>query len=119
MQDADCLHSELTAYSIWIIVKKLCAAIMDKETGICEERKIMYLNRLVSHEMKGSYVKALLQCYNGLTHTDIRYLLCFAIEMEYSDIQILFHIEKKTVYSVRYRIRKKLKNYKEVIGVLL
>lgn len=111
MQDVELLTSGLTEFSILEIVKKLCAAIIDNETGICNERKIEYLNRFSFYKMKGEQTRAILQYYDILTHTDIKYLLCFTIGMEYGDIQNLFHIEKKTVYSVRYRIRKKLRSH--------
>lgn len=109
MQNTEFLNSELTEYSILVIIKKLCAVIVDSEASISDERKVKYLHRLASYQIKGEEGKAILQCYHVLTHTDIRYLLCFAIGMEYGDIQTLFHIERKTIYSVRYRIRKKLK----------
>lgn len=118
MQSTELLNSELTEYSILVIVKKLCALIVDPETGIGDERKVEYLHRLASYQIKGEEGKALLQCYHVLTHTDIRYLLCFTIGMEYEDIQTLFHIEKKTIYSVRYRIRKKLKKQGGVMWLL-
>lgn len=118
MQSTELLNSELTEYSILVIVKKLCALIVDPEAGIGDERKVRYLHRLASYQIKGEEGKALLQCYHVLTHTDIRYLLCFTIGMEYEDIQTLFHIEKKTIYSVRYRIRKKLKKQGGVMWLL-
>jgi hypothetical protein len=38
---------------------------------------------------------------------DVRYLLCFAIDMKTTDIATMFNIEPASVNTVRYRIRKK------------
>lgn len=42
-----------------------------------------------------------------LTNMDKRYLLCFAAGMTVEQIAHLFHIEPASVYTVRYRLRKK------------
>ena len=48
-------------------------------------------------------------CARGsrLTNMDKRYILCFAAEMSVEDVANLFHIEPASVYTVRYRLRKK------------
>lgn len=48
-------------------------------------------------------------CAQGsrLTNMDKRYILCFAAEMSVEDVANLFHIEPVSVYTVRYRLRKK------------
>ena len=48
-------------------------------------------------------------CAQGsrLTNMDKRYILCFAAEMSVEDVANLFHIEPASVYTVRYRLRKK------------
>ena len=38
---------------------------------------------------------------------DKRYILCFAAGMSVEDVADLFHIEPASVYTVRYRLRKK------------
>lgn len=42
-----------------------------------------------------------------LTNMDKRYILCFAAGMSADQIAHLFHIETASVYTVRYRLRKK------------
>ena len=44
---------------------------------------------------------------NRLTNMDKRYILCFAAGMSVEEIADLFHIEPASVYTVRYRLRKK------------
>ena len=44
---------------------------------------------------------------NRLTNMDKRYILCFASGMSVEDVADLFHIEPASVYTVRYRLRKK------------
>ena len=48
-------------------------------------------------------------CAQGsrLTNMDKRYILCFAAEMSVENVANLFHIEPASVYTVRYRLRKK------------
>ena len=45
-----------------------------------------------------------------LTNTNLRYILCFLINMEVRDIAALFSVDASTVYSVRYRLRKLFKH---------
>ena len=44
---------------------------------------------------------------NRLTNMDKRYILCFAAGMSVEEVADLFHIEPASVYTVRYRLRKK------------
>jgi len=42
-----------------------------------------------------------------ITATDMKYIICFAAEMDVKDICLLFNIEPTSVHTVRYRIKKK------------
>lgn len=53
MQNTEFLNSGLTEYSILVIIKKLCAVIVDSEANISDERKVKYLHRLASYQIKG------------------------------------------------------------------
>ena len=44
---------------------------------------------------------------NRLTNMDKRYILCIAAGMSVEEVADLFHIEPASVYTVRYRLRKK------------
>jgi len=37
----------------------------------------------------------------------MKYIICFAIEMEVQDMSLLFNVEPASIYTVRYRIKKK------------
>ena len=43
-----------------------------------------------------------------ITSMDMKYILCFAAIMDVKDIGLLFNVDPASVYTVRYRIRKKL-----------
>jgi hypothetical protein len=43
----------------------------------------------------------------SITGMDMKYIICFAADIEVKDISLLFNIEPASVYTVRYRIRKK------------
>ena len=42
-----------------------------------------------------------------ITGMDMKYLICFAADIDAKDISLLFNIEPASVHTVRYRIRKK------------
>jgi hypothetical protein len=42
-----------------------------------------------------------------ISNTDMRYIICFAIDMEVKDMSLLFNVEPASIRSVRYRIKKK------------
>lgn len=44
-----------------------------------------------------------------LTPMDMKYIVCFSIGMDVQDISAIFNIEPASVYTVRYRIKKKSK----------
>lgn len=119
MLNSENMNMELTRLSVSVILKKLCTHIASAEAKISDSRKEEYLARLASYDSNDELLKVVQQCHDVLTHTDIQYLLCFIIEMEYDDIINLFNIEKSTLYTVRYRIRKKLKNYGGAISLVL
>ena len=40
----------------------------------------------------------------------MKYILCFYIDMMVRDISLTFNVEVASIYTVRYRIRKKFKD---------
>jgi len=71
-----------------------------------KDTKAMYLERLANVD-----VKLLEQAYQTskvkITAMDMKYIICFAADMDAKDISLLFNIEPASVHTVRYRIRKK------------
>ncbi len=45
-----------------------------------------------------------------LTNTNLRYILCFLINMDVQNTATLFCVDTSTIYSVRYRLRKLFKH---------
>lgn len=79
-------------------------------SSISDERKSLYGRKLASIVEDDSVLEALCLYNDKTTITDVKYLLCFFIGMSVIDISRLFNIETNSVYTVRYRIRKKLKD---------
>lgn len=44
-----------------------------------------------------------------MTQMDVKYILCFYLEFDARDIAAIFNVEPASVYTVRYRLRKKFK----------
>ena len=40
---------------------------------------------------------------------DMKYILCFAIDMDVKDMSLLFNVEPASIRTVRYRIKKKFR----------
>jgi len=48
-----------------------------------------------------------LSVHDKISNMDMKYIICFAIEMEVQDMSLLFNVEPASIYTVRYRIKKK------------
>ena len=68
-----------------------------------------YKSQSISHLQALNWENLAQLCTRGnrLTNMDKRYILCFAAGMSVEDVADLFHIEPASVYTVRYRLRKK------------
>ncbi|MDL2254655.1 tetratricopeptide repeat protein [Bacteroidales bacterium OttesenSCG-928-J16] len=42
-----------------------------------------------------------------VTNMDMKYIICFAADMDVKDVSLIFNVEPASVYTVRYRIKKK------------
>ncbi|MDR0835373.1 MAG: hypothetical protein LBN11_02180, partial [Tannerella sp.] len=45
-----------------------------------------------------------------ITNMDMKYIICFAIDMDTKDMCLLFNVELPSIHTVRYRIKKKFSN---------
>ena len=71
-----------------------------------KEDKKIYLERLSKMDSKlfeNAYQNSKLK----ITGMDMKYIICFAANIDVKDICLLFHIEPASVHTVRYRIKKK------------
>jgi hypothetical protein len=53
-----------------------------------------------------------------MTGMDIKYIICFAADMDTKDISLIFNVEPASVNTVRYRIRKKCSKNDAVLAIL-
>jgi len=44
-----------------------------------------------------------------ISNMDMKYLICFAIDMEVEDMTLIFNVQPTSIHTVRYRIKKKFK----------
>ena len=72
-------------------------------------RKKIYLDRL--SRLDGKVFDSLHQdADTKITAMDMKYLVCFAVDMDVKDIGLVFNVDPASVRTVRYRIRKKLRS---------
>lgn len=68
-----------------------------------------YLDKIHAVDV-GELEKLFLPVSGKMTAMDMKYTLCFYINMDAKDIGTMFCVEPASVYTVRYRIRKKFKD---------
>ena len=76
---------------------------------LTEEQKNDYLTKLKSlnaDELERNFA----QVSAKMTVMDVKYTLCFYINMDARDIASIFNVEPASVYTVRYRLRKKFRD---------
>jgi rRNA maturation endonuclease Nob1 len=44
-----------------------------------------------------------------ISNMDMKYIICFAIDMEVEDMSLLFNVQPASIHTVRYRIKKKFR----------
>lgn len=88
-------------------------------TGAIEKIAQLITNSLIEKDTQQNYLQRLdtiktdlleqayLNANEKITNMDMKYIICFYIEMEVKDITLLFNIEHASVHTVRYRIKKK------------
>jgi hypothetical protein len=87
---------------------------VEKITGIIETsvivpaKKEQYFATLKGKHF-GILENTIASCTGKITAMDLKYTVCFAIDMDVKDIALMFNIEPASVYTVRYRIRRKYK----------
>lgn len=86
------------------IVEKLGKLIM--KSNIKKSEKERYINQLAELDIE-MMEQGFLTADEKISNMDMKYLVCFAIDMDTTDISQLFNIAPTSIYTVRYRIRKK------------
>ena len=87
-----------------IMIEKLTDWI--SKSGMEEAKKNTYIRQLSELD-----IDALEQGYlttdEKISNMDMKYIICFASDMDVKDMSILFNVEPASIRSVRYRIKKK------------
>ena len=83
------------------IAQAVSASVIEKD------EKKSYLERLSKIDFK-MFEKAYQTSKTKITGMDMKYLICFAADIDVKDISLLFNIEPASVHTVRYRLRKKI-----------
>lgn len=65
-----------------------------------------YLNAL-AHFDKKRFEEVGHMARRALTESDKRYMICFIVGMSITDIATIFHVEPTSLYTMKYRIKKK------------
>lgn len=94
---------------------------------IVEQLKESIAHSIISHSGKNIYFerldlfktaefeKQVILVKDKLTNIDIKYIICFLIEMDIKDVSLLFNVEVSSIYNVRSRLRRKIKDVFPVI----
>ena len=72
-----------------------------------KSRYLEKLDGLNVAELDGVFAPA----RDKMTQMDLKYTVCFYAGMETSDIAAMMNVEQASVYTVRYRLKKKFKEY--------
>ena len=81
-----------------------------KGSALDDGAKSRYLEKLDGlnvAELDGVFAPA----RDKMTQMDLKYTVCFYAGMETSDIAAMMNVEQASVYTVRYRLKKKFKEY--------
>ena len=101
-QTINTLESKTDVDPLMILVDELVEQLLNG-------RKRAYVESAVTHlrNLDLNHIQSLLSHAKKLTTMDKRYILCFAAGMTVENIADLMSLEPASVYTVRYRLRKK------------
>jgi hypothetical protein len=80
------------------------------------DNKKQYLDRLSKLDPK--LLVGAMHASPLLTTMDIKYIICFAADLDTKDISLIFNVEPASVNTVRYRIRKKCAKDESVRAII-
>lgn len=92
-----------TIYNVLMLrlKRRVQMSILEKEH---KEKVLKVMDTLSEY----AFIELLSDVYEKLTFLNLEYLVCFFLSIETRSIAIIFNIDYQTVYSVHYRMRKKL-----------
>lgn len=118
LQELDTIKSQYTSLKEVVNAQQISHLFekgLDKMKTIVAEAQIEesirneYLKRLSAtnpNNLEQQFATSL----PAMTPMDVKYILCFYLEFEARDIATIFNVEPASVYTVRYRLRKKFRD---------
>ena len=94
------LEQKTTQIMIGKISDRISKSVLKKT------KKDTYLQQLSELDID-TLEQSFLSAHEKISSMDMKYIICFIINMEVQDISLLFNIDTSSVYTVRYRIKKK------------
>lgn len=98
----------ISATAVSAVVHKIIDRIT--HASLPPDLKKIYCERLSGLEQDENIIRILFSGDYNITPMDVKYILCFHIDMAPSHISQTFSVEVASVYTVRYRIRKKFRD---------
>jgi tetratricopeptide (TPR) repeat protein len=107
--EADNMRQALQSLESKTDIDPLQALVDEIMVQLESGRKLSYASRTIQQlrSLDLSHVQVLLGHGKKITVMDKRYVLCFASGMSVDEIADFFNLEPATIYTVRYRLRKK------------
>lgn len=100
------IESKQISRNFEIGVEKMKAIVMAARLdSFVRDEYIKRLSDIDLIELERQFATSISQ----MTQMDVKYILCFYLEFEARDIATIFNVEPASVYTVRYRLRKKFK----------
>ena len=105
----------LQTSSVHLIAEQVIQML--NESVLEQEKKKRYGDALLSLNEE-AFDKAFIVEKGNITNMDMKYILCFAANMDTIDTGIVFNIEPASVRTVRYRIKKKINNKNSIFSLI-
>jgi hypothetical protein len=116
-------HNEQMAQAYKDELKRIKQQLEQKPTKAMISKLAEWISKSVMEKTtKNAYIKQLseldidmleqgyLATDEKITNIDMKYIICFAIDMDTKDMCLLFNVEPNSIHTVRYRIKKKFSN---------
>ncbi len=100
-QEFEILQNEFPCLQQWSLVKEKV-----NRSSINERMKSHYL-LILSRFDYARFEEIRKMSSKHITNIDTRYMICFSVGISTSDIAKIFDVEQASVYTMRYRLRKK------------
>lgn len=118
LQELDTIKSQYTSLKEVVNAQQISHLF---EKGL-EKMKTIVTEAQIEESIRNEYLKRLsatnpnnleqqfATSLPAMTPMDVKYILCFYLEFEARDIATIFNVEPASVYTVRYRLRKKFRD---------